>query len=356
MKVELRLDDVLAIAGGVVVGDASVVVTGLNGIDLAGPGDLTFAGLDKYLPLLASTRATAVFVRSPVADCPATQIVVDDPNLAFNRVLSKLVAAADVARVRGVGGIHPTAFVDPSAVVDPTATVGPQSVVCAGARIGARTVIAGLVYVGHGSHVGDDCLFHAGARVMHGVRIGSRVILQPGCVVGSDGFGYATGADKRHEKIPQVGGVIVGDDVEIGACTTVDRGRFSDTRIGRGTKIDNLVQVAHNVVLGEDCILVAHCGIAGSATLGNRNTVGAMTGVTGHVTLADDVRVSAMSGVSKSIATSGDYLGIPAKPILEGSKIRLSAEKVPALLAKVRDLEARLAKLERTPGASETRG
>lgn len=203
MKVELRLDAILAMAGGTVVGDPNVVVTGLNGVDLAGPGDLTFVGSDKFVPMLATTRAAVVFVKAPSSDCAATQIVVPDPNHAFNRIVLALASAAEAKRVRGNGGIHPTAFVDPEAVVDPTATVGPQAVVCAGARVGARTVVGALVYVGHGTRIGEDCLFHAGAKILHGVVIGHRVILQPGCIVGSDGYGYVTNAEHRHEKIPK---------------------------------------------------------------------------------------------------------------------------------------------------------
>ncbi len=355
MKVQLRIADILALTGGELVGDDQAVVTGLNGVDLARAGDLTFVDSDKYLPLLKSTLAAVVLVRSAVSDCRATQVVVAEPNVAFNRILAKVVDAADRDRLRGDGGVHPSATVHPSAKVDSTAAIGAQAVICPGASIGPRSVVGPLTYVGHGSTLGADCILHPGAVVMHGVTLGDRVTLQPNCVVGSDGFGYAKNDRGHYEKIPQVGGVLIGDDVEIGSSTTIDRGRFAPTRIGRGTKIDNLVQVAHNVILGEDCILVAHCGVAGSSELGDRVTIGAMTGVTGHIKIGNDVGVAAMSGVSKGLDPGQNYLGIPAKPILEGSKIRLSAEKLPALLAKVRELEQRLAKLESAssqPGTS----
>jgi UDP-3-O-[3-hydroxymyristoyl] glucosamine N-acyltransferase len=241
-------------------------------------------------------------------------------------------------------GCEPGSLV--AGAVDPSATVCAGAVVEAGASVGARTVVMAGAFVGRDARVGDDCLLHPGARVLTRCLLGARVILHAGAVIGSDGFGYALDkATGRRHKIPQVGIVEVGDDVEIGANSTVDRATFGSTRIGAGTKIDNLVQIAHNVVLGRDCVVVSQTGIAGSTVVGDRVVIGAQGGIVGHISIASDVMLGARAGVSSSIDTSGVYSGTPVMPHRQWLKVAMAQQAVPELRRRVRELESRLAAL-----------
>jgi UDP-3-O-[3-hydroxymyristoyl] glucosamine N-acyltransferase len=243
-------------------------------------------------------------------------------------------------------GIEPGACVHPEAQIAPTATVRLGAVVDAGAVVGPRTVIGPTSYVGAGAKVGADVTLHAGAKVLDRCVIEDRVILQAGVVVGSDGFGYAPGADGTRLKIPQVGIVHVCEDVELGANTTVDRATFGVTRVGPGSKIDNLVQIAHNVVTGKDCVIVSQTGIAGSTTLGDRVVIGAQAGIVGHITITDDVMLGARSGVPNDVKESGVYSGTPILPHRKWLKVAMAQAAVPELRRRVRELEKRLDALE----------
>jgi UDP-3-O-[3-hydroxymyristoyl] glucosamine N-acyltransferase len=215
-----------------------------------------------------------------------------------------------------------------------------------GVRVGPRTVVGAGVYVGEDSSIGADCLICPNVTIMHGVTVGDRVIIQAGAVLGSDGFGYATDEKGVHHKIPQVGSVVVEDDVEIGANACIDRARFHETRIGSGTKIDNLVQVGHNVVIGSDSALAAHVGIAGSSVLGRHVALGGMVGVRDHVKIGDGARVGAYSGVGNDLDAGQDYVGIPAMPYRQGLKIRLLTTKLPEIDAGLKGALERLAAVE----------
>jgi UDP-3-O-[3-hydroxymyristoyl] glucosamine N-acyltransferase len=340
--------DLAACVGGRVVGDPDVEIRGFAGIDRARRGDITFIADDRYLPELQKTEASAVVLKAEVKGCAVAQIITPEPNLAFARI----VGEAERARARGKGGVDPRALVDAAATVDPTATVRAGAVVEAGARIGPRTIVAAGVYVGEEATIGADCMIHPNVSIMHGVTIGDRVIIQPGAVLGADGFGYATDEKGAHHKIPQVGRVVIEDDVEIGANACVDRARFHETRIGKGTKIDNLVQVGHNVIIGQDSALAAHVGIAGSSVLGRNVALGGMVGVRDHVTIGDRARIGAYSGVGNDLEPGQDYVGIPAMPYRQGLKIRLLTTKLPQIDADLKSarerhaiVESRLARL-----------
>jgi UDP-3-O-[3-hydroxymyristoyl] glucosamine N-acyltransferase len=324
------------------VGDPDVEIRGFAGIERAGAGDITFLSDDRFLGELARTKASAVVLKAEARGCSATQIITPDPNLAFARI----VGEGERALARGGGGIDPRAIVDPAAQVDPTAAIRGGAIVAAGARIGARTIIGCGAFIGEDATVGADCLIHPNVTILHHVRVGDRVILHSGAVLGSDGFGYATDASGVHHKIPQVGTVVVEDDVEIGANTCVDRARFHETKIGRGSKIDNLVQVGHNVVIGPGSVVAAHVGIAGSSVLGHHVVLGGMVGIGDHVKIGDQARVAAYSGVGSDLEGKQDYLGLPVLPIRQGLKVRVLTGKLPELDAKLKEARVRLAALE----------
>jgi UDP-3-O-[3-hydroxymyristoyl] glucosamine N-acyltransferase len=330
-----------AIVGGTVLGDAEREISAIADLATAGPDHLSFLTNPKYRHLFAETRAGAVLVAAPIADARSTLIVCQNPYLALAQIAVRLYPQRTYAP-----GVEPGAHVDPSAEVDATATVRAGAVVDARARIGARTLVGPNCYVGPEARLGQDVLLHAGAKVLERSVIGDRVILQAGAVIGSDGFGYAPDARGRRTKIPQVGIVVLEDDVEIGANTTVDRAAFGETRIGRGTKIDNLVQIAHNVAIGQDCVIVSQSGIAGSARLGSRVIMGAQGGVVGHVAIADDVMLGARSGVAGDIATAGVYSGTPTLPHRQWLKVAVAQQTVPELRRRVRELEQRLQAVE----------
>jgi len=329
------------LVGGSVTGDAEREIRGVAELSSAGPEHLSFLTNPKYRGQFATTKAGAVLVSTPVSPTTRTLIVCQNPYLALAHITAHLYPTR-----RYAPGRDPGAHVDARAEIDATASICAGAVVDAGAKIGARSVVGPTCYVGAGARLGADVLLHAGAKVLDGCVLGDRVILQSGAVVGSDGFGYAPDAKGRRVKIPQVGIVVLGDDVELGANTTVDRAAFGETRIGRGTKIDNLVQVAHNVILGEDCVLVSQTGVAGSAHVGNRVMVGAQGGILGHITVADDVMLGARAGVASDIATSGAYSGTPTMPHHQWLKVAIAQQSLPELRHKVRELEQRLAALE----------
>jgi UDP-3-O-[3-hydroxymyristoyl] glucosamine N-acyltransferase len=325
-----------------VVGDPDTEIRGFAGIDRAKRGDITFVADDRYLAELVLTEASAVVLKAEAPGCAAAQIITPEPNLAFARI----VGQAERDRVRGGGGTDRRAIVDSAAQVDATATIHAGAVIEARARVGPRTVVCAGAYVGEESAIGADCVIHPNVSILHGVRIGDRVIIHAGAVLGSDGFGYATDQNGTQHKIPQVGCVVVEDDVEIGANTCIDRARFHETRIGRGTKIDNLVQIGHNVVIGADSALAAHVGIAGSSVLGDHVILGGMVGIRDHVKIGDGVRVGAYSGVANDLEPGQDYLGIPAMPYRQGLKIRVMTTKLPEVGANLKEALDRIAALE----------
>ena len=283
-------------------------IRGVASIADAGPGDVTFLGNSKYLPALRTSRAEAVLVSRDFSNQVAPRLVrVDNPSLAF----AKLVEHFSPAPLAWAPGVHPTAVVGRDVELGEGVCVQAHAVIEEGARIGARTVVGAFSYIGPRARIGEDCLMHPRVTVADRCIIGSRVILHSGVVLGSDGFGFEFSAG-RHVKIPQVGIVQVDDDVEIGANTTVDRARFGRTWIQEGTKVDNLVQIAHNVVIGKHCLIVAQVGISGSTRLGDYVTLAGQVGVVGHIELGDQTVVGAQSGVSKSLPGKEFYMGSPA--------------------------------------------
>lgn len=329
------------LVGGKVRGNADLLISGVAPLDRAGSGEISFLANPKYRSQLDETRADVVIVHPSLdGEVGHTLLLCANPYLAFAKILAYFHPAPNLPP-----GVHPAATVDPAAIIAPTATVSAGCVVGAGARIGSGSVLHANVTVYPQAEIGSDCIVHSGVVIRERCVIGNRVILQPNAVVGSDGFGFAPDG-QRYEKIPQVGRVIVEDDVEIGACSCVDRGTLDDTRIGRGTKIDNLVQIAHNVQVGEDGILVAQSGIAGSTTVGRHCTLGGQAAIAGHLKIGNLVTIAGRSGVTNHIEDNQVVGGFPLMPLREWKKMAMTMTHLPEMRKELQQLSQRLQALE----------
>lgn len=336
-----------------VEGDAAIEIRRVAKIEEAGPGDLTFLANPKYASKLATTRASAVIMNGVAADLGAASFAVvrsASPYLTFARAAQLLSPTKALA-----AGIHPLASVANDAAIDPSATISAFAVIGSGARIGARTIVHPHVVIGDEAVIGADCLLHAHVSIRERCTLGDRVVLQNGAVVGSDGYGFAQRPDGTHEKIPQTGPVVIEDDVEIGANTTIDRPAVGETRIKSGTKIDNLVQIAHGVVVGRNTLLAAQVGIAGSTVVGESVMMGGQVGVSGHLTIGDRVKLAAKTGVTGSIDADGYLSGYPMQETEGWRKSQAAVRRLPEMRKQLRELEERLTKLEgdRGPGIGD---
>lgn len=319
-------------------GSTGEPIRGIASLEAAVPGDISFLGNPKYRSAVASSRASIVllpldYVGEPGPD--QMHMTVENPSVALARLCSRI---EQLLWPRPEPGVHPSAMVSPGATVAATATIGPMCIVESGACVGGRVHLQARVFVGRGASVGEDSWLMAGAVVAAECTLGKRVRLQPGAVVGSDGFGYEI-VSGRHEKVPQIGGVLIGDDVEIGANSTIDRARFGQTIVGEGTKIDNLVQVGHNAVIGKHCLIIAQAGISGSTTLGDYAVLGGQAGLVGHITLGKGAKVGAQAGVNKDIAPGVTVRGSPALPYILEQRITVLRNRLPELFARVEKLE-----------------
>ncbi|MCK9995408.1 MAG: UDP-3-O-(3-hydroxymyristoyl)glucosamine N-acyltransferase [Candidatus Krumholzibacteria bacterium] len=330
----LRLSEVAVLVDGELVGAEDPEITGVAGLEDAGPGDLTFVGRKKLNKVLAASGATAVIV-GPDQEVDRPAIRVKDPYGAFAAFLERLLPDPDRLFPPG---IHPTAVIDPTAEVDKVVAIGPYSVVGAGCVIGAGSRLGAHVILGCDILVGRDCLLHSGATVREGCLLGDRVIVHSGAVLGSDGFGYLTTKDGIH-KIPQVGVVEIHDDVEIGAGCCVDRATTGRTIVGTGSKIDNLVQIGHNVRLGEHCSLSAQTGIAGSCTLGDGVFCGGQVGIADHIGIGAGVKIGGQSGIINDVPAGKSVFGYPALDLKESFRMFASLRRLPELFRRVRLLE-----------------
>jgi len=335
---------------GEVVGDGSTLIRGVAGIREAQPGDITFLANSRYEAHLEETRASAVICSREPRMTTLSLLMVDNPYLAFQRVVRVFRPDSH----RPPPGIHPSAVVAPDAEIGPEASIGAHCVVENGASLGARAVLMPGCYVGRLVRIGEDSFLYPNVTVREECELGARCILHPGVVIGSDGFGFAFDAGRYH-KVPQVGNVIVGDDVEIGANTTIDRATTDSTRIGDGTKIDNLVQIGHNVVIGQHCIIVAQVGISGSTQLEDFVTVGGQAGIAGHIRIGERATLAGRSGVTKPVLAGEVVSGYPALPHGLWKRITALAQKLPQLFQRTRTLEARVEKLERQSVREEVR-
>lgn len=326
-------------------GDGSIEVSRIAGLEEAGPGDLSFLSNPRYASKLPRTRASAVIVADGVATAPCAVLRSANPYLSF----AEAVVVLTPSRVTPPG-VSALAHVDPTAEIGADVHVGPFVAVGARARIGARAVIHAHAVIGDDVSIGADTVIHAHVSVREAVAIGDRVVVQNGAVIGSDGFGFARRADGSHVKVPQVGLVAIEDDVEIGANTTIDRPAFGETRVGAGTKIDNLVQVAHGVTIGRRVLLAAQVGIAGSTVLEDDVTMAGQSGAAGHLHLGRGVTVSAKSAVTKDVPPRAQVAGVPAGDVTRWRQQVVLIRKLGQFRDQVADLARRLAALERKSG------
>jgi UDP-3-O-[3-hydroxymyristoyl] glucosamine N-acyltransferase len=335
--VTLTLQEIAKLAGGELNGDGNRVIIGAASLDEAVEGEIAFYNNPKYMPRLKATRASAVFVPPDFSEkISAAQIRVADPSKAFEQVVLKLAPKA----IAFAPGVHSTAVVDPTANLGAGVSIQPHAVIEAGVTIGDETVVGAGSYVGHETAIGRSCLIYPNVTIRERSKIGSRVIIHGGVVIGADGFGFEF-KDGRQRKIPQIGIVQIDDDVEIGANTTIDRARFGRTWIQEGVKIDNLVQVAHNVVIGKHSVIAAQVGISGSVRLGERVSLAGQVGIVGHATIGDGTMVAAQSGVSKNIP-GGVWFGYPAVPFAEAKRQFAWIHRLGRLFERVKAIEKKL--------------
>jgi len=324
-------------SGGELVGDPGLKITGAASLVEAMAGEISFFANRKYVGLLRKTRASAVFVPPDFAEAiSAAQIRVANPAKAFEQVVLKLAPKP----ITFAPGVHPTVIVDPGAQLGERVSIQPHAVIEAGAKIGDDTIIGAGSYIGHEAVIGSACLIYPRVTIRERTRVGLRVIIHSGAVIGADGFGFQV-VDGRQKKLQQLGFVQIDDDVEIGANTTIDRARFGRTWIQEGVKIDNLVQIAHNVVIGKNSIIVAQTGISGSTRVGERVTMAGQVGIVGHVEIADGSVIAARSGVSKSVP-GGVWFGYPAGPIDKVKQQIAWIRSLGKLFARVKELEKKL--------------
>jgi len=336
------LAEIANIINGEVVGDRDLIVTGFSGIQDAKEGDITFLANLKYIPLSKKTKATAIITSRDIEISGKSIIRTDNPSIAF----SDLITAMTGDDTHSFQGIHESAFIDDGCVIGENVSIGPFAIIASQAKIGDNTVIYGGSYVGHHTTIGADCLIYPNITIREHVIIGDRVFLHSGAVIGSDGFGYIQ-VEGRHKKIPQIGTVKIEDDVEIGANVTIDRARFDQTIIGKGTKIDNLVQVAHNVVMGENCIIISQVGISGSVNIGKGAILAGQVGVVGHITIGEGSIIFSRSVATKSIPAFARVLGNPAKPYKEAKRIHFYTQRLPRYVKTIQELQKKVQELEK---------
>ncbi|MCC7300326.1 MAG: UDP-3-O-(3-hydroxymyristoyl)glucosamine N-acyltransferase [Verrucomicrobia bacterium] len=339
----MKLSELAAKIEGVFSGDGTINIHGVAGIREAGGGEISFIANPRYASEAALTQASAVIVSEDWnSDCPAVLIRVKNPDAAFAKAATLFYVPAPLPAI----GVHPSAVVAQDVQLGDGVRIGPLCVVESGVKIGARTVLVANCYIGYRSEIGEDSLLYPQVSLREFVKIGKRAILHNGTVVGSDGFGYSVDGNGVRTKIQQIGTVEIGDDVEIGANTTIDRARFGKTRIGNGVKIDNLVQVAHNAVLGDHVVLVAQVAIAGSTTIGEKTIFAGQSGAAGHLKIGSGVIVGAGSGVTKDTPDGAYVMGMPAIPAAKMKRNHAGLMLLPKLKERLAALDLRVCKLE----------
>lgn len=338
---KLTLGEIAKLVDGELVGDGKIAITGISGIKEAQEGDITFLANSKYTSLLQATKASAVITSRDTIESPKSLIKTDNPSVAF----AKVVSLVTPSYTKHPQGIHPSAIVSKTARLAKGVAVGAYTVIEDGVQIEEGTIVYSGCYLGCNTKVGRNCLIYPQVSIRERIEIGDRVIIHSGVVIGSDGFGFAM-VKGVQKKIPQIGIVLVEDDVEIGANVTIDRARFDKTIIGKGTKIDNLVQIGHNAVTGENCIIVAQAGVGGSSILGRDVIIAGQAGLAGHMHIGDKAIVGAQAGVTKSVPANTKVSGYPARPHVEAKRINACLQRLPELYKTVKELEQKVKNLE----------
>jgi len=335
------LNEIAKLVDGKVIGNGDILITGASGIREATNQEITFLANPKYGLLMDKTKAAAIVTSADAQKTNKPIILTENPSLAFTKIIS-LFTPLDVGHP---SCIDYTVVMGKNVSLGKDVAIGPYTVIGDNVNIGDNTIIYAGCYIGHHTKIGAKTLIYPHVSIRERINIGARVIIHSGTVIGSDGFGFAT-IKGAHHKIPQVGIVEIGDDVEIGANVTIDRARFDKTIIGRGTKIDNLVQIAHNVVIGENSLIVAQVGISGSTIIGNSVTLGGQAGLVGHINIGDNAIVTAQSGVAKSVPPDTMVSGCPARPYMTTQRVNASLQNLPKLFDLVKELKKKIEELE----------
>lgn len=339
---ERKIQEIAKFVDGEVIGNADLVITGFSGVKEAREGDLTFLANPKYLSFVKGSCASAVIVSRDVEIEGKTLIRVDNPSAAFAEVMTRCLDQD----IRSFQGIHPRALVSDKARLGSNVTIGPFAVIEDEVVIGDDTVVGAGCYVGYKTILGKKCIFYPNVTIREKIEIGNRVIIHSGTVIGGDGFGYVQ-VDGVHQKIPQIGTVLIEDDVEIGSNVTVDRARFDKTIIGENTKIDNLVQIAHNDVIGKSCIIISQCGISGSVVIEDNCILAGQVGVVGHLTIGKNTIVAARGMVTKSLKEGTMYSGVPVSPHNEAKRINACVKRLPHYVKTIQELKSKVEMLEK---------
>lgn len=346
MLISKSLSDIAQLTGGKIIGNYQGQLTGVSSLKEAMTTDVAFLGNEKYVSQVLPSKAGVVLVPPNYKETPPegrAWIVCDNPSVEFTKIIKIFTPEP----VKYESGIHASAVIDASASVDPSASIGPCVVISKGAKVGARTTICAGTFIGENAVIGDDCLIYPNVTIRERCILGNRIILHPGVVIGADGFGYNSDAN-GHTKVPQVGIVQLDDDVEVGANSTIDRARFGRTWVQSGTKIDNLVQVGHNVQIGHCCLLVAQCGVSGSTVLGNGVILAGQAGVVGHIKLGDGTIIMAQAGITKDTQPKAIQIGSPAIDRRDFAKQQIQISRIENLNATVKQLQAEIEELKRS--------
>jgi len=334
----MKLGKIADLINAKIVGDSEIEITGACGIKEAKNGDITFLADKKNIKYIHTTDASAIIVRDEIKESPKSMLIVDNPHLAFAKVL-EIFYKKPFAPL----GISDKAVIGKDVNLGENVTIYPLAYISNNINIGARVIIFPGVYIGEGVSIGDDSIIYPNVTIRENVIIGKRVIIHAGTVIGSDGFGYVF-EKGQHYKIPQIGGVVIEDDVEIGANVTIDRATTGNTLIGSGTKIDNLVQIGHNVKIGKNCIIIAQVGIGGSVEIGNNVILAGQVGIRDHVKISDNVKVGAQSGVAHDIPRDEIFSGTPAIPHKTWLRAQNIYNKLPNYIKRLKELESRIKK------------
>lgn len=324
--------ELATLVNGRVVGDESVVITETRGFEQSVPQAITFA-IGEYVEYIGLCKAGAIILEEEVNDTPMTQIIVDNAKAAFAQILQLFHPPVVVPRE-----IHPTAIIGENVSIGENVAIGAYCVINDNAVIGDNVTIRPYVYIGHNTRLGNDCDIYAGAIVHENCVLGNRVVLRAKAVIGGEGFGFAT-EDGIHTHIPQVGNVVLEDDVEIGSCTTIDNATMGSTLVRKGTKIDNLVHLGHNVEIGENCFLIAQVGIAGSTKCGNNVIFAGQTGCTGHITIGDNVKFAGKTGITGNVPANAIMAGYPMRPHKEWLKLAAYETRLPDMTKTIKQLQ-----------------
>lgn len=341
MKFEKTLKEIAEIINGRLTGDSSIIISGINGIEEAKEGDITFLSNSRYLALANQTNASAIITSFEVDNISKPIIQTENPSLAF----AKLVSLMYPTTIKHPCGVHKSVVLGENVKLGLNVAVGAYVVVGDNVSVGDNTIIYPGCFIGCKTQIGRDSLIYANVTLRENISIGNNVIIHSGTVIGADGFGYEYVGGK-HQRIPQVGTVVIEDDVDIGANVTIDRARFDKTIIGRGTKIDNLVQIAHNVIIGENSLIISQAGISGSTKIGKNVIIAGQAGLVGHIEIGDNAILAAQAGITKSVPCNTKVSGYPARPHNIALRVDACVQRLPETYKKIHDLEKRLKALE----------